>query len=114
MINMKKVELELVPAPDMFIFFEKDMRDESSYISSRYRKTKNRYLKSCDPKQELKHIVYLDENTLYGYAMSKVLLTTGFKCIDSKDVELNKYTSNSSKGHILKVELEYPKELHEL
>ena len=34
--------------------------------------------------------------------------------VDSKDFDLNKYTSNSSKGCVLKVDLEHPKELQEL
>ena len=43
-----------------------------SYISKKYSKTNNKYLKSYDSKQESKHI-YLDANKLYGYAMSKFL-----------------------------------------
>ena len=40
---------------------------------------------------------YLDLNNLYGYAISKFLPTSGFKQIDAKEFELNKYTINSSK-----------------
>ena len=40
--------------------------------------------------------------------------TSGFKWIDPEEFDLNKYTSNSSKGCVLKVDVEYPKELHEL
>ena len=32
--------------------------------------------------------------------------------MDSKKIDLNKYTSNSLKGCILEVDLEYPKDLH--
>ena len=46
--------------------------------------------------------------------MSKFLPTSGFKWIDLKEFDLNKYTSNSSKGCVLKVDLEYPEELREL
>ena len=59
--NMTKVELELIPDPDMFIFFEKVMRGGVSNrysISNRYSKVSNKYLKSYDPK----HIIYLDAN----------------------------------------------------
>ena len=66
--------------------------------------------KIYDPKQESKH-TYLGTNTLNGYAMSKFLKTSGFKRIDPKEFDLNKYTSNSSKGCLLEVDLEYPKEL---
>ena len=46
--------------------------------------------------------------------MSKFLLTSGFKWIDPKEFDLNKYTNNSLKGCVLEIDLEYPKELHEL
>ena len=62
----------------------------------------------------IKHITYLDMNNLYGYAMSKFLPTGGFKWIDPKEFDLNKYTTNHSKGHVLEFDHEYPKKLHEL
>ena len=58
--------------------------------------------------------IYLDTKNLYGYAMSKFLPTSGFKWIDPKEFDLNKYANNSSKGCFRKVDLEYPKELHDL
>ena len=57
---------------------------------------------------------FLDENSLYGNAMSKFLPTSGFKWIDPKEFDLNKYTSNSSKGCVLEVDLGYPKELQQI
>ena len=46
-----------------------------SYISNRYSKANNKYLKSYDPKQEPKHIINLDANNLYGYVMSRFIPT---------------------------------------
>ena len=114
MLKMTKIKLELISDPDMYIFFEKGTRGGVSYISNRYSKASNKYLKSFDPKQESKHIIYLVANNVYGYAMSKFLPTSGFKWIDPKEFDLNKYTRNSSKGCNLEVDLEYPKELREL
>ena len=111
MLNMTKVVLELITDPDMYIFFEKIMKGGVSYISKIYSKANNKYLKSYDLKPESKHIIYLDPNNLYGYAISKFLPTNGSKQIDPKEFDSNKYTSNSSKGCDLKVDLEYPKEL---
>ena len=79
MLNMAKVGLKLILDLDMYIFFEKAARGGVSYISNGYSKVNNKYLNSYDPKRELKHIIYLDANNLYGYAMSKFLQTSGFK-----------------------------------
>ena len=107
MLKSDKIfELELIPALTMFIFLEKGMRGRVSYISNRYSKANNKYLKSYDPKQESKHVIYLDANNLYVYAMSKFLPTRGFKWIDRKEFDFNKYISNSSKGCVLEVDIE--------
>ena len=95
----------------MHIFFEKGTRGGVFYISIRYSKANKKYLKSYDPKQESKLIIFLNANNLYGFAMSKFLPTNSFKWIDPKEFDLNKYTSNSSKGCILKVNLEYQKKI---
>ena len=111
---MTKSKLEFISDLDIYIFFEKGMGGRVSYISSRYSESNNKYLKSFDPKQESKYIIYLDANNLYHYAMSTLFLTKGFKWADPKDFDLNKYTSNSLKGCVVKVDLEYPKDLQEL
>ena len=63
---------------DMYLFFYKGMRGAVSYISRRYSKA-NKYSKSSDQKQESKQTIYLDASNLYGYVMSKFLLTGEFK-----------------------------------
>ena len=106
MLNMTKVKIEFTSDPEMYIFFEKGMRGGVSYISNRYSKANNKYLKSYDPKQESKHIIYLDAN--------KCFPTSGFKSIDPKEFDLNKYTSNGSNGYVLEADLVYSKVLREL
>ena len=71
MFKTTKIEVELIPDPDMYIFFEKGTRSKISYVPNNYRKADNKYLESYDWKQESKHIIYLDENNLYGYKISK-------------------------------------------
>ena len=70
-----------------YIFFEKGMRGGVSYISNTCSKANNKYLKYYDSKQESKHIIYLDANNLYGYAMSKFLATSLFKWLDPKEFD---------------------------
>ena len=83
-------------------------------ISKRYIKANSKYLKSYDPKQESKHIIYLGTNNLYGYAMCKFLATGGFKWMEPEEFYLDKYTCKSSKVCILEVDLEYPTELSQV
>ena len=98
----------------MYVLFEKSSRGGISHIFNRYSKANNKYLKSYDPKEEPKHITYLGVNNLHGYAMARFLPRDGFKWIDPTQFDLNKYTRKSSKGCVLEVDLEYPKELREL
>ena len=84
MLKMTKTELGLFPDLDIYIFFAKGTRGGISYISNRYSKANNKYLKSYDPKEELKRIIYLEANNLYGYAMSKFLRTSWFKWVNPK------------------------------
>ena len=65
------------------------MRSGISYISKKYSQANNKYLKSYDPKQESKYVIYLDGNNLYGYATSKFFPANGFKWIDPKELDLN-------------------------
>ena len=46
--------------------------------------------------------------------MSIFLPTSGLKWTDPKEFDLKKFTSNTSKGCVLEVDLEYPKKLHKL
>ena len=112
MLHSTKVELELISDADIKFILWKRYESWSRY--KRYSKANNKYLKSYDPKQESKHIIYLYANNLHSYAMPKFLPTSGFKWIEPKEPDLNKYTSNSSKQWVLDVELEYAKELSKL
>ena len=87
MLNMTKVELELISDANMYFFFEKGMRGGVSYISKRYSKANSTYLKSYEPKQESKHIIFLDANNFYSYVMFKLLPTINFKWIDPKNFD---------------------------
>ena len=89
MPKMTKIELELIPDLDMYIIFEQGTRGRISYILIDTAKpTIN--IKNLDPKQESRHVIYLDANNIYSiYAKSKFLPTSGCKWIDAKEFNLN-------------------------
>ena len=81
------------------------------------RQTINTCLKEYDEKAPSKYIMYLDANNLYGWAMSQYLPTGSFRWMTEKQIDkidLTKYNENNTKGLILEVDLEYPKELDDL
>ena len=117
MLKMTDIKLELMTDIDMFQYIEKGMRGGISYIANRYGKANNKYMKEYDEMAPSKYIMYLDANNLYGWAMSQYLPTGGFRWMTQKQIDkidLAKYKEDSKKGLILEVDLEYPKELHDL
>ena len=117
MLKMTNIKLELMTDIDMFQFIEKGMRGGISYIANRYGKANNKYMREYDEKAPSKYIMYLDANNLYGWAMSQYLPTGGFKWMTEKQINkinLAQYNEDSNKGLILEVDMEYPKELHDI
>ena len=56
MLNMTKVELEFIPDPHMYLFFEKSMEGGVSQVF-KINKSNNNYARSYDQKQESKPII---------------------------------------------------------
>ena len=114
MLKMTNIRLNLISDVDMYQFVEKGMRGGVSYIANRFGEANNKYMKDFDENAPGKHIMYLDANNLYGWAMSQYLPTGGFKWLNEEFLLLDDYTDTSDKGLILEVDLEYPDELHDL
>ena len=109
-LKITDVELELLSDIDMLLMIEKGIRGGVSMISNRHAKANNKYMgESFIDTMISTYIMYLDANNLYGWAMSKPLPTHGFKWM--KVDELETWELHSC---ILEVDLEYPKNLHDL
>ena len=117
MLKMTVIKLELMTDVDMFQFIEKGLRGGISYIANRHGEANNMYMSGYDSSKLSKYIMYLDVNNLYGYAMCQCLPTGGFRWMTEKqiqEVNLAACMKDRKKGMILEVDLEHPKELHEL
>jgi len=143
-LKKTKVKLDLITDIDMQLFIEKAFRGGISYIAHRYAKANNKYLLDYNPELDDSYLMYLDANNLYGWAMSQPLPTGDFKWLEfnflgkdlpsldekgleklgiklkakEKDYQLFSHTALCKeipeKGLFLEVDLEYPKELHNL
>ena len=119
LLKFSKQKLELLSDINMIQFIESGIRGGVSMISHRHSIANNKYMiKNYDPDKELKTINYLDANNLYGWAMCESLPVGNFKMYDNNldkiVTQLQNWKSNSKKGYIIEVDLEYPKELHDL
>ena len=108
MLEYTGTELDLISDSDMYLMIEKGIRGGVSSIMKRYSKANHKYLNDYDPEKPSQHILYLDANNLYGWAMSKPLPHKNFKWMN--DDELKDWRSEPC---ILEVDLKYPKELHD-
>ena len=75
-------------------------------------------MKNYDKNKESSYIQYLDANNLYGWAMSQKLPVNGFKLIKDvtkiNEIFIKNYGEYRNKRYILEVDVEYPKNLHDL
>ena len=109
-LKITDVELELLSDIDMLLMIEKGIRGGVSMISNRHAKANNKYMgESFIDTMISIYIMYLDANNLYGWAMSKPLPTHGFEWMKVNELEIWEKLPC-----ILEVDLEYPKNLHDL
>ena len=92
----------------MYLMIEKGICGGISTIMKRYSVANHKYLDDYNPTKEDKYIEYLDANNLYGWAMTQLLPTHGFKWMSKYDL------SNWRNTCILEVDLEYPTDVHDL
>ena len=110
------VSLELLTDYDQHLFIEKGMRGGISMVSKRHARANNPAVEGYDPEKPNSHILYLDANNLYGWAMSQPLPTGGFQWVEDCNQLSNTITdlpADGPEGFILKVDLEYPQVLHD-
>ena len=139
-LKKTNVELELLTDYDMLLMVEEGIRGGICQSIHQYAKANNKYMKNYNNNEESSYIQYLDVNNLYGWTMSKKLPVNGFKWTDTSETSalalndktaepsslersakhvineefIKNYNENNDKGYIFKVDVKYPKRLHEL
>ncbi|GFT91972.1 uncharacterized protein TNCV_125021 [Trichonephila clavipes] len=114
MLLHTKVAIELFTDYEMLLFIEKGVRGGISQCCNRYAIANSRYISNFNPDDEIKYLMYLDANNLYGYAMSKYLPLKDFVWSDNNltEQDILNLPDESDVGHFLEVDLEYPSDFH--
>ncbi|GFT49010.1 uncharacterized protein TNCV_3874781 [Trichonephila clavipes] len=115
MLLHTKVAIELFTDYDMLLFIEMGVRGGISQCCNRYAIANNRYMSNFNPDDEIKYLMYLDANNLYGFAMSKYLPFKDFVWSDNNltEQDILNLSDESDVGYILEVDLEHPSDLHD-
>lgn len=88
------------------IFHRFDINATISFF--RYAKANHPDVDNYDPNLPNSHLIYLDANNLYGWAMSQHLPTSNFKWLtleEIKSLEVNSIAEDNGQGYILEVDL---------
>jgi hypothetical protein len=117
MLKMTGTTLELITDPDLYAWFERGIRGGICMISHRHALANNKYMKDYDASKPSSYIMYGDANNLYGEAMSHALPVGKFQDVVPTLENLHNALAldlEGPVGHTVEVDLEYPKELHDL
>ena len=101
----------------MLLMVEKGIRGGIKQAVKCYAKANNKYIKDLyNPNDKSTYLQCLDANNLYGWGMVQNLPTHEFlwkKGEDFTPEKIDKLVKKDKRGHLLEVEMEYPKELQE-
>ena len=118
-LKLTEVQLQLFDNEEMYTFLERSIRGGVSQISKRVAIANNENCQDFDPLKPISHLIYLDANNLYGWAMSQSLPTHDFRWLTFEEIANLDIRNISSKddaeyGYIYEVDLHYPDNLHDL
>ena len=117
MLLKTDVVIEPITEKEMYEMIEKGLRGGMCQVSHKQAKANNKYMmEDYDENKPSNYINYLDANNLYGLAMSMKLPIGKLKWIKKILTEkmILDWNENDDNAYILEVDLEYPKEIHNL
>ena len=115
MLKLTGIEIDLVYNQEMYEMIEAGLRGGMTQTTCKKVEANNKYMGGdYDKKKGSSYINYLDANNLYGLSMIQKLPYRNLQWDDKiTEEDINNF-DNGRTGYILEVDLEYPKELHDL
>ena len=116
-LKKTNAKIELISDPAMFSMIDDGIRGGVAMISKRYARANNPLVEGYDSTKPRSWIKGFDANNLYGLAMSQYLPLSDFEWVDLDElvkIDWLAQDDEQAKGYIVKVDMEYPAELHDL
>ena len=66
-----------------------------------------------NPEKQSSYLQYLDANNLYGWEMSQLLPTGGFKWVSIEPNDISRLARHTDKSYLLEIDVSYLKDLHD-
>ena len=115
MMKFTTCRLDILRDTDQIMFVEQGIRKGISVCVNRYSEANKKYMPTYDSTIPPNYLLYVDINNLYGKAMSELLPYGGFTWeTNVENFDVMSVPDESSVGYILKVDLEYPRHLHDI
>lgn len=120
-----KARIELFTDIEYYLFIIKSLRGGNTQSIHRYAEANNKFLPDFDINQPISYLLYLDFNSLYGWALAEKLPVSDFRFLLSDEIaqveralkagerDYSRFLSTCEKGFILEVDLEYPESIHD-
>ena len=116
-LKITGVKLELITDINMLLMIDSATLGGVCHAVCSYAEANNKYMDNYDENKESLFLQNLDANNLYGCPMTKKLPVGGFKWVKMSKIDeefMKNYEENGDIGFFLKVDIEYPQELHDL
>ena len=116
LIKLTGIEIDFVYNQEMYEMIEAGLRGGMTQITCKKVEANNKYMGAdYDSSKESSYInFYLHANNLFGLSMIQKLQYRNLEWNDKITEEDIINYANGSMGYILEVDVEYPKELHDL
>jgi hypothetical protein len=115
MLRYTRVNIELLTDIDMVMFVENGIRGGISQCTKRYAKANNKYMPDYDETKASSYLMYLDQNSLYAWAMKNSLPLNDFRwCSSNMTVDsILEMVKDQAVGCLIEVDIEYDRSLHD-
>jgi len=112
-MSVSKQTLDYIQDVDLYLEVKRATRGGVVHFSTRYAKANLPTEPDYNPQLPESHLVQLDVNSLYSWAMSRCLPTRNFRKLTAEEVEvfdISTIDENGPKGYLLNVDVKVPRD----